>query len=241
VLVFWWLLALIPGASAIAHGRLIGGATLCLVGFSGWNLALYSLLLPAAGGSLGLNATSARWLGLSIASVATVCSLVWTHRITSPSRRERLDRSTAAALQSAQLAYLRGDLSSARQSVREGLRADSRDVDLLFLAWQFARDFGDTSEERTMKRRLLRLDLDEKWAWQLQRVRVLEASSRTASEANQLEVPGSPSEEPPVNATDLPSPTGGTSEVESVPSAEDREADVSSEDSKREEAVGDRG
>ena len=241
MLVFWWLLALIPGASAIAHGRVIGGAALCLVGFSGWNLALYSLLLPVAGGPLGLNAMTARWLGLSVALVATVGSLVWTQRITSPSRRERLGRSTAAALQSAQLAYLQGDLSTARQSVREGLRADSRDVDLLFLAWQFARDFGDTSEERRMKRRLLRLDLDEKWTWQLERERVPEVGSTPSSNANQLEESNSPSKEPLINATDSSSPESSTSEIAAMPSAEDRETDTSSEDSKREEAVGDRG
>jgi hypothetical protein len=158
------LFALVPGAPAIAHGRIAGGALLLLVGLAGWDLAVFGAYLLD-----GRWAEPARVGGISLGLAATLLSLLWTARLTSPRRRARLDRETGRALAQAQGAWLRGDLDGARVAVREGLRADSRDIDLLFLEFQLARARGDLRCARRSRRRLRRFDLDEKWWWDVER------------------------------------------------------------------------
>jgi len=158
------LLALVPGAPAIAHGRLLGGASLLLVGLIGWDLAVFGAFLVEGEWSEPM-----RLGGLALGIAATLLSVCWTIRLTSRRRRARLDRETGRALSQAQAAWLRGELEEARGAVREGLRADPRDIDLLFLEFQLARARGDRRGARRSRRRLRRYDLDEKWWWDVER------------------------------------------------------------------------
>lgn len=160
----WVLFSLIPGAPAIARGRVWSGSALLLLGFAGWDLAILGAYLVQ-----GPVAEPARVTGLAVGVTATLLSVIWTLRMTSRRRRDRLRAQTIRALEHAQTAYLLGDLATARSSVRDGLRIDARDIDLIHLEWHLARDRGDQRVERRTRRRLRRLDLDEKWVWELDR------------------------------------------------------------------------
>jgi len=140
------------------------GAALFLLGVVGWNAWFFGWF-----GLEGPAGAIPRMAGLAVGVGSMVFSVSWTTRLISVSRQERTRRETEAALSRAHVAYLQGDLVTARGAVREGLRADPRDVDLLFLEWRLARDRGDPRTARRARRRLTRLDLDEKWLWDVER------------------------------------------------------------------------
>ena len=166
---FWLLLALIPGAPAIVFGRWLAGASLFVLATAGWNLGLYLNLFVEGGAWGGVRASVLEGAGFVVGGLCTLISLLWTAMLTSSERAERRRLAADAAVVKAQSAILTDDLDAARLALQEGLRADPRDVDLLFLEWSVARDRGDERRARRVRRRLRRLDLDEKWTWEVER------------------------------------------------------------------------
>ncbi len=168
----WLLLSLIPGASAIALGRLLGGALLLVVGAAAWNLALYArffLEVEDLGPLEGLGVANVELASFSVGVASILISIVWTWRLTSRKRRERKRHATDGALTAAHDAYLKGKLEDALGAVGGGLKHDAHDIDLLFLDWQLSTEAGYRRRARRARRRLRRADLDEKWIWELER------------------------------------------------------------------------
>ncbi|MFQ5653223.1 MAG: hypothetical protein ACE5GW_00655 [Planctomycetota bacterium] len=162
-------LSWIPGASAILMGRGIAGSLLMVVGLAAWDAAIVGFKVWQ-----GPEAPWIAWSGLAAGVLASGGSVIWTLLESSPGRRRRRRQLADRALETALRAYLRGKLREARVAVEAGRRGDGRDVDLLFLEWQLARQLGDEARARRLRSRLRRTDLDEKWQWELERAREME-------------------------------------------------------------------
>jgi len=156
--------SLIPGLGPILLGRIYRGLLLLVLGGGGWAFL-------AAGSTVwaGPDRWQAQWSGSVVALIATLISVRWTLRLTSDERRTAIRKRVERALDDAQRCYLRGRMARARIALDSGLTQDERDIDLLFLDWQVARQLGDSSRARRSRRLLRRYDLDEKWLWELQR------------------------------------------------------------------------
>ena len=168
----WLLLSLIPGASAIALGRMMGGALLLTFGAAGWNLGLYARFFleeEDLGPFAGIGVANVEIGGFAGGLIAVVISVVWTVRLTSKKRAARQREAADGAIAQAHEAYLQGKLDEALGAVGEGLRHDGLDVDLLFLDWQLSTEAGYGRRARRARRRLRRIDLDEKWSFELER------------------------------------------------------------------------
>jgi hypothetical protein len=141
-----------------------GHRPLVVLGGGGWAFL-------AAGSTVwaGPDRWQAQWSGSVVAVIATLISVRWTLRLTSDERRTAIRKRVERALDDAQRCYLRGRMARARIALDSGLTQDERDIDLLFLDWQVARQLGDSSRARRSRRLLRRYDLDEKWLWELQR------------------------------------------------------------------------
>ena len=162
--IFLLILSLIPGIGPILLGRVQRGLALLFFGGTGWVLFLVGSTVWA-----GPDRVQTQLIGVVLGTVSTLISVVWTHRITSPTRRRWIRERVERALDDAQRCYLRGRMQRARIALDSGLVNDDRDIDLLFLDWQVSRCLGDDSRARRSRRRLRRFDLDEKWLWEVQR------------------------------------------------------------------------
>lgn len=158
------LLSVVAGAPAILLGRTVGGTLL----LAGW---FFGGVLALAGSNLwqGDGKPAAILTGVFLFATSVAISVVWTWLLTSPGRRDHCRKQAQRALGTAQKAYLRGHLREAKVALIYGLRHDERDVDLLFLDYHVSRDLGEGERVRTVRRRLARLDLDEKWLWEIQK------------------------------------------------------------------------
>lgn len=161
---FLMLLSVVAGAPAILLGRAMGGTLLLAAWFFGGVLSL-------AGNNLwqGEGKTIAIVTGVFLFATSIAISVVWTYLLTSPGRKEHCRQQAQRALGTAQKAYLRGHLREAKVALMYGLRHDERDVDLLFLDYHVSRDLGEGERVRMVRKRLERLDLDEKWLWEIQK------------------------------------------------------------------------
>lgn len=155
---------MIPGIGPILLGRIQRGLALLFVGGTGWVLFLVGSTVWA-----GPDRLETQVLGALLGAGATLVSVSWTQRLTSPTRRRMIRERVERALDDAQRCYLRGRMQRARVALDSGLGSDDRDIDLLFLDWQVSRCLGDDSRARRSRRRLRRFDLDEKWLWEVQR------------------------------------------------------------------------
>ena len=165
---FLMLLSVVAGAPAIVLGETVGGTLLLAAWFFGGVLALAGSNLWLGEGQAGATLT-----GVVLFSVSVGISVIWTWLLTSPGRRERRRRQAQRALGTAQKAYLRGHLREAQLALKFGLRHDERDVELLFLDYHVSRDLGEKDRVKVVRRRLERLDLDEKWLWEIQKEEAL--------------------------------------------------------------------
>lgn len=161
---FLILLSFLPGASAILLGHGSFGALLMVFGLFGWDAFVLGFLL------LGEHARTIAWTGAVIGPLATIISVIWTVVVTSPTRREIQDAQAARALETAYIAYLRGNNRGAWIACERGLRGAQSDADLLFLAWCLTlRSHQQRGLERRLYRRLIRADEAGKWSWEIER------------------------------------------------------------------------
>ena len=156
--------SLIPGLGPILLGRVYRGLFLLLIGGAGWALCGAASTVWA-----GPDRWQAQWGGAAVGAILTVISFRWTERLTSLDRRREIRKRVERALDDAQRCFLRGRMNRAQLALDSGLAQDDRDIDLLFLDWQVARQLGESARARRSRRRLRRYDLDEKWLWELQR------------------------------------------------------------------------
>ena len=163
VRILYMLSAIIPGLPLLLHGRYSPGLLLFLFGTASWTLHAASHL--RVGGDRHLFLVISLLAGIS----CSLATLIWTYHWTSNERIEQTKQRVEAALDEAQRSYLRGRLDQARTSLDQGLKHDSRDIDLLFLDWQVARRMGDDPRARRSRRMLRKYDLEEKWLWEVQR------------------------------------------------------------------------
>lgn len=170
------LVAVIPGAGPILLGHGLVGTLLMLGGLLGWNAVFV--------GSTLWQGPEGYWIavaGWGIGPLCTLSSWWWTFAATSPRRRARRRATAERALGIAQRCYLRDNLWGARVAIQKGLAGTRDDVDLLFLAWMLARRRKQSKHAQKLLRRLQRLDVDDKWTWQVHREEATNSASRLPS------------------------------------------------------------
>ncbi len=143
-------------------GRTFTGFLLMAVGFFGWDFAF----LDYSGLWLG----APEWTGLvgsAAAAIATMISMVGTVIVTSPARIRRRKQRVETVIREASVAYVRNELVAAAAAVDRGLKVAADDVDLIHLAWRIALADDDPRRARQFERQLRRVDIDEKWGWEL--------------------------------------------------------------------------
>lgn len=158
------LLTLVPGWGHVYWGREVRGmfffTAFAVAGFAFLNgLFLYlgagrSVLIGTGGGVL-LVATLWAWIDILL--------------LTSPRRSQAYEGFRMKALQQGTLAYLQGDLAAAKAAFADCLRQDPADVEALFRLGVVTARAGEAREARALLRRASRLDLDEKWTWEIER------------------------------------------------------------------------
>ncbi|MBI4602257.1 MAG: hypothetical protein HY721_09885 [Planctomycetes bacterium] len=137
-----------------------------------------------------------RSLFVLLSSLALCTSVLgaWVHmaRLTSSGRLRVSEERRARSLREGTLAYLRGDLEAARAQFRSCIEDDPVDVEALFrLAVVCARS-GDARQASLLFRRTLRLDVEEKWRWEigreLERLRAQAAGPPVPAEGERQQV-----------------------------------------------------
>lgn len=173
------LVALIPGAGPILLGHGAVGALLMVLGLAGWNAVFVGAYL--------WQGPEAEWIaaaGWGVGPLCTLASWWWTVVATSPRRRARRKALAERALGIAQKCYLRDKLRGAEAAVRAGLAAAPDDIDLLFVAWVVSRRLGNQQQAQRRLTRLQRLDVDDKWTWEVHREGTLPQVERESSVLN---------------------------------------------------------
>lgn len=158
------ILSLVPGWGHVYLGRERAG--LCLFTLAAISLfGMLNILLVYSGEHRLLLARSAG--GGAVFSL--LLSVVDVLRRTSPSRLRRIDDEKARLLRGGMIAYLRNDLEGAEETFRACLRLDGQEVEALLRIGVVTARRGAARRARRWLRRARRMDLDEKWGWEIER------------------------------------------------------------------------
>ncbi len=158
------VLSLVPGWGHVYWGREAPGLGL----FTLFAVAGFALL-----NGLFIYIGNARSLVVALSSVLLLASIVgsWIDilRATNPGRLKALEAERDKALREGTVAYLRGDLKAAIDLFEGCVRRDPGDVEALFRLGAVCSRSGESRAAQVWLRRARKHDLDEKWAWEVER------------------------------------------------------------------------
>ncbi len=160
-----WLPALvIPGSGQLFEGRLFRAFVLLLFTFFGVNLFLLGQYLYAG----DISATLTQWglLAFGVAWLVGLLELFITKHTSDPRRfAAKLDEH----LRRAMVFYLQGDFDEAEIELKAMLKLRPLDIEAhLYLAGVY-RARGEVSKARSQYNKVLAIDEEGKWSWQIQR------------------------------------------------------------------------
>lgn len=158
------VLSLVPGWGHVYWGREPTG----LLIFTLFAAAAFSLVnglfLYLGGGRTLLVAFSLLLLGVTLAW-SWISILRWT----SPSRIRSIEERRNQAFREGAAAFVRGDNDGAVAAFSRCVEVDPGDVEALFRLGIVTARAGDTRGARSWLRRAQKHDLDDKWAWEIER------------------------------------------------------------------------
>ncbi len=157
------VLSLVPGWGHVCLGREGLGLLIFTVAAVGMFLFLNVALIYDGQHRLALARTIAAFTVLF-----WVWSLVDVWRRASPGRRLRVEEEKLRLLRQGMIEYLRDEMESAEATFRSCLKLDGLDVEALMRLGVVTARRGKAGEARRFLRRARRVDLDAKWAWEIE-------------------------------------------------------------------------
>jgi tetratricopeptide (TPR) repeat protein len=154
---------------------------------------------------------------LAAAGVVWLAGIWDVLRRTAPSRLKRIEGEKARLLRDGMIAYLREDLAGAETLFRACLALDGEEVEALFRLGVLLRRQGDVRGARRSLRRARKLDLEEKWRWEIDReLRAGKSGTKRIAAAE----PREPPRPPPARREGEEENASGEGESEAQPAPE---------------------